>query len=70
MVTMDSKLKDIMNCPEAVAAIDKIFPGFSKNPLLTLGYPMSLRKICTIPQAGISEEQAKQIEEALAALAK
>lgn len=70
MVTIDSKLKDIMKSPVAVAAIEQIFPGFSKNPLLSLGYPMPLRKICAIPQAGITEEQAKKIEEALAALAK
>lgn len=70
MVTIDSRLKDIMNCPEAVAVLEKILPGCSTNPLLRLGYPMPLRKICEIPQAGVTPEQAKQIEEALAALSK
>lgn len=70
MVTIDSTLKEIMGVPEAVEAINKILPGFSKNPMLRMGYKMTLRKICAVPAAGVSEENAKLIEEALLALAK
>ena len=33
-LTMDSKLKELMENPEAVALLEKYSPGFTENPKL------------------------------------
>jgi len=63
-ITLDTKLKDIMKNPAAVAALEKHFPGFTKNPQLKLGYMMSFRTISKFPQArqfGLTPEILEQV---------
>ena len=66
-LTIDSKLKDVMANPAAVAVLEKYIPGFSKNPQLKLGYRMTWRTISKFPQAkqfGLTDEVlAKCLEE-------
>ena len=35
-ISIDSTLKEILDCPEAVAVVDKYSPGFSKNSMLKI----------------------------------
>ena len=69
-LTFDSKLKDIMACPEAVAILEEMVPGISKNPAIKMIYGMSLRVACNIPQAGFTPEMTKELEERINALGK
>lgn len=69
-VTFDSKLKDIMACPEAVAVLEEMVPGISKNPGLKMIANMSLRKCCKMPQAGFTPEMIQQLEERINSLGK
>lgn len=57
-----------LTTPQAAAILDKYSPGFSKNPMLKLGMGMTLRKCVSFPQAKMSAEQIKSLEEELKAL--
>jgi len=70
-ITLDTKLKDIMKNPDAVAVLEKHFPDFTKNPQLKLGYMMTFRTISKFPQAkqfGLTAEVLAQVLEEWAAL--
>ncbi len=67
-ITLESTLKEVLDNPEAAAILDKYSPGFSKNPLLKLGMGMTLRKCVSFPQAKLTEEQIKALEEELKTL--
>ena len=67
-ITLESTLKEVLNNPQAAAILDKYSPGFSKNPMLKLGMGMTLRKCVSFPQAKMSAEQIKSLEEELKAL--
>ncbi|MBU4037777.1 MAG: hypothetical protein KKA35_15240 [Proteobacteria bacterium] len=43
------------------AVIEKHIPGITTNPMLKMGYTMSLELIASLPQAGISAETYKAI---------
>ncbi len=53
----NSKLKEIMENENSKAVMEKHIPGISTNPMLKMGYGMSLKQISGIPQAGISAEK-------------
>ena len=70
-ITIDSKLKEVMENPAAVEIMEKYIPGFSKNPQLKLGYRMTFRTISKFPQAkqfGLTDEVLKKLLEEWAAL--
>ncbi len=67
-ITLESTLKEVLDNTEAAAILDKYSPGFSKNPLLKLGMGMTLRKCVSFPQAKLTEEQIKALEEELKTL--
>ena len=67
-ITLNSTLKELMQNPEAVAILEKYSPGFTKNPMLKLGMGMTLEKCVHFPQANMTEEQIKALEEDLKAL--
>jgi hypothetical protein len=69
-ISFDSKVKDIMACPEAVAILEEFTPGISKNPAIKMIYGMPLRVAANIPQAGFSPERLVEIEERINALGK
>ncbi len=68
-ITLDSKLKEIMKNPEAVAIIDKYNPGFAENKQLKMCYGMTLRSLLRFPQSAAISEHADEIEEAFAKIA-
>lgn len=66
MLTVKSKLKDLLANDEAVEIIQKYVPEFSRDdPRLTAGLNYSLKAISKFPQAGMSQEQLQQIADAL-----
>lgn len=67
-ITLESTLKEVLSNPQAAAILDKYSPGFSKNPMLKLGMGMTLRKCVSFPQAKLTAEQIKSLEEELIAL--
>jgi hypothetical protein len=59
--TLDTKVGEILDDPQAVAILDGYLPGASKNPMLEMAKDMTLRSIIELPQAkqaGITEEMA------------
>ena len=67
-LTLDSTLKEVLANPEAAAILDKYSPGFSKNPMLALGMNMKLGQCVSFPQAKMTPEKIKALEEDLKAL--
>jgi hypothetical protein len=67
-ITLESTLKEVLDNPQAAAILDKYSPGFSKNPMLKLGMGMTLRKCVSFPQAKLTADQIKSLEEELIAL--
>jgi hypothetical protein len=57
----ESTLKEIMENEESKAVMEKHIPGCSTNPMLKMGYSMSLELIASLPQAGISAETYQAI---------
>lgn len=57
MITIKSKLKDILASEEALEIMKKHIPDLDPNdPTLLQGANMSLKAISNFPQAGISKE--------------
>ena len=62
--TMDSKLGDILDNPQAAAILDKYVPGASQHPMLAIGKGLTLRIIVSTPQAaqaGLTQEKVEAI---------
>lgn len=64
----DSTLKEVMENEEGKAILEKHIPGSTTNPMLKMGYSMSLELIASMPQAGISKELYKAIIDDLSKL--
>lgn len=64
----DSKMKDLLNDPDATAILEEYLPGMSKSPQIKMAYAMTFKKVAGFPQTGISKEQLAQIDQKLQAL--
>ncbi|MDR1183989.1 MAG: hypothetical protein LBK67_04245 [Coriobacteriales bacterium] len=67
-ISFDSKVKDIMACPEAVAILEEMVPGISKNPDLKMIYGMPLSTCVNIPQAGFDPDKTELLKERINSL--
>lgn len=67
-ITIDSKIKEIIEDKSALGVIEKNLPGFSENTQLKMAYNMTLRSIAKIPQSKISPTLLAQIETELNAI--
>jgi hypothetical protein len=67
-LSVDSKIKELKNSPEAVELLEKFSPGFSTNPQMKMVQGLTFRKLASFPQAGLTPEQVAEIDEALKAL--
>ena len=67
-LSVDSKIKDIMKNPEAVALMERLSPGFATNPQMKMVQGLTFRALAKFPQAGISPERLEEIDKALQAL--
>ena len=68
MISIESTLKEILDCPEAVEVVEKYSPGFSSNSMLKMAYGMKLSVCVKFPQGGVKPEQVPQLAADLAAL--
>ncbi|MEG0035473.1 MAG: hypothetical protein RR743_02325 [Oscillospiraceae bacterium] len=56
---------DILANPEAVAIMDEIMPGTSKNPMMKMAKGFTLKKIAATPAAKIPEAKVIEFIDAL-----
>ncbi len=66
--TINSKLKDILENPEAAAIYEKYLPGTLADPRLKMAYGLSLKAMSTFPQSKELKSKLPQILEELAKL--
>ncbi len=62
--TLDTTLGTLLNDPQAKAVVNRLLPGVSSNPMVSMAKGMSLKMILSMPQAkqlGLTEEKAKEI---------
>ncbi len=57
MLTLDSKVKALKKSPEAPAIIAKYSPGFATDPQMKLVQGLTMRKLHSFSQAGLSVEE-------------
>ena len=66
MISLDSKIKEIVENPDAKAICEKHLPGITKNPMVKMAYGMTLRAVSSLRQAkqlGITPEVLAAMEE-------
>lgn len=66
--TKDTKLKVILDDPEATEILQKYYPLDLKNPLIGMAYGMTLEKCLGFPQVDLTDEQKQQMFDELEAL--
>ena len=66
--SVDSTLKDLIADERAVEILRKHLPGHRNDPRVQEVLYYSLRQIATYPEAGISQDKLKAIDEDLKAL--
>ena len=62
--TLDTTVGEILDNPQAKAALDQHLPGVSANPMIAMVRGMSLNMLLAMPQAaqmGITKEKAEAI---------
>jgi beta-glucosidase len=62
--TLDTKLSELLDHPQAKAILDKHMPGVSTNPMIAMARGMSLSSILSMPQAaqfGVTKEKVENI---------
>jgi hypothetical protein len=70
-LSVDSKIKQIMKNPDAVAIMTKYSPDFATNPQMKMVQGLTFRKLASFPQAkenGMTDEIVEQIDAELRAL--
>jgi hypothetical protein len=67
-ITIDSKIKDIMEEPRAADIVAKYSPGFKTDRQMKMVYGLSLRALAKFPQAKALADNLAQIEKELAEL--
>ena len=66
--TKDTKLKRILDDPEACAVLQKWYPVDFKNPMMKMAYGMTLEKCFSFPQVKFTDDEKQQIYQELEAL--
>lgn len=67
-LSVDSKIKELKQNPEAVELLEKFSPGFATDPQMKMVQGLTFRKLASFPQAGLTPEQVEEIDAALKAL--
>jgi len=65
MLTIDSKVKALKKSEKATEIIVKYSPGFATDPQMKLVQGLTLRKLMSFPQAGLTQEQVDQLAKEL-----
>lgn len=64
----DTKLKEILDDPEACAILKKYYPVDLDNPMMFMAHGMTLEKCFSFPQVKVTDEEKEQIYAELEAL--
>ena len=67
-LTRDSKIKELIESPEALAVIEQYMPGLSTNPGTKAAYGMKLKALAAFPQSKVSPEDREKMFVELEAL--
>ena len=69
-INRNSKLRDVLQVPEAVAVIEEFFPGFVEEKASQLGPVMGMKigMLLKFPQVGLPKESVEKILAGLDAL--
>jgi hypothetical protein len=62
--TLDSKLGELLDNPQAKAVLEKYVPGASTNPMVSMAKGMTLNMIVAMPQAsqmGFTKDKAEAL---------
>ena len=66
MITINSKVKEICENPEALAVVKEVYPAFDEtNPGMKQAYGMSLKSLLAFPATKCPKEARLAIAEAL-----
>lgn len=63
--SMDTVMGDILANPDAVAVMDELMPGASKNPMMKMAKGFTLGKIAKTPAAKVPVEKMQEFIDAL-----
>jgi hypothetical protein len=63
--SVNSRLKDLLDDDRAREVLRKYFPGRGDDPRVNQVLYYSLREIASFPEAGISQEKLKAVDEDL-----
>ena len=66
--TEQTRLRDLLEDPRAVAVLEKHLPGATAHPQLSLALDMSLREIAWYPEANLPPAKFKALIEDLGQL--
>lgn len=66
--TRETKLKEIVDDPEAAAILQKWFPMDLHGSMVKMAYGMSLEKCFSFPQVKVTDEEKEEIYAQLEAL--
>lgn len=66
--SVEDKVKTLKKSPAACAIITEYSPGFETDPQMKLVGGLTFRKLCSFPQAGLTDEQVAEIDERLKAI--
>jgi len=67
-ITFDSLVKDVLECPPAVAIFEDMVPGISTNPILKMVSGMPLSTAVKLPQSGFTPEMVEELKERITAM--
>lgn len=66
MITVKSKVKEIVENPEALAVVKSVMPAFDEtNPGMKQAYGMSLKALLAFPATKCPKDVQKAVAEAL-----
>ena len=60
-LTMKSTVGQALKNPKAVAAIEAVIPGITKNPAVKMFQRLPLEKLVHVEQLGLSEEKLQAL---------
>lgn len=63
-ITLDTKVAEILDNPQALEVLDSFVAGASKNPMLKMAKGFTLQKVAKTPAAKISMDQVNQFIDA------
>jgi len=61
-LSIQSKLKAVLNDTEGNAVLERYLPGISNDPNTKLGYGMTLKMLFSMPKTGVSKEMLAQMD--------